>query len=258
MNVFIVLASSGQKPQFRANFDIFGGSCSNPLLPWGPNLVCYSRPTVYAYVSNFVSIGLLSLSSGVNPQILPFSGLRQSAYFVVSSVGGNLRKLNTGAQLQTFSFRAVSNGIKIVSVLSKSFLYFAFMAKSGAQSLTFTTWHGDRQWDRHTDRQKKLNVFGRPGGGWNPSPIKFGMVTEDLEHVLAPLILKLLGGLSEDGFPQIFSAPYRRNYAYRTHKSFRGAKTCSRSSVTMPSLVGFGFHLPPGRPKPLAGRASGL
>jgi len=85
-------------------------------------------------VPNFVSIGLLSLSSGENPQILPFFGLRQSAYFVVSSVGGNLRKLNTGAQLQTFSFdTVVSNGIKIVSV------YFAFMAKSGAQSLTFTT-----------------------------------------------------------------------------------------------------------------------
>ena len=40
---------------------------------------------------------------------------------------------------------------------SKSFLYSnAFMAKSGAQSLTFKS---------VTDRQKKLNVFGRPGGG---------------------------------------------------------------------------------------------
>ena len=41
------------------------------------------------------------------------------------------------------------------------------------------------------NRAKKLNVFGRPGGGWNPSPTKLGMVIEDLEHVLAPL--KLLG-----------------------------------------------------------------
>jgi len=29
--------------------------------------------------------------------------------------------------------------------------------------------------DGQTNRQK-LNVFGRPGGGWNPSPTKLGMV----------------------------------------------------------------------------------
>jgi len=33
LNVFIVSASGGQKPQFLANFDIFGGSCTDPLLP---------------------------------------------------------------------------------------------------------------------------------------------------------------------------------------------------------------------------------
>jgi len=31
--VFIVSASGGQKPQFWANFDIFGDSCTDPLLP---------------------------------------------------------------------------------------------------------------------------------------------------------------------------------------------------------------------------------
>jgi len=31
--VFIVSASGGQKPQFWANFDTFGGSCTDPLLP---------------------------------------------------------------------------------------------------------------------------------------------------------------------------------------------------------------------------------
>jgi len=44
-------------------------------------------------------------------------------------------------------------------MVPKSFLYSnAFMAKSGAQTLTFKS---------VTDRQanKKLNVFGRPGGG---------------------------------------------------------------------------------------------
>jgi len=38
---------------------------------------------------------------------------------------------------------------------------------------------------------KKLNVYGCPSGGCNPSPTKLGMVVEDLEHVLAPP--KLLG-----------------------------------------------------------------
>ena len=33
LNMFIVLASGGQKPQFWANFDIFGGSCTDPLSP---------------------------------------------------------------------------------------------------------------------------------------------------------------------------------------------------------------------------------
>jgi len=32
-NVFIVSASGGQKPQFWANFDNFGGSCTDPFLP---------------------------------------------------------------------------------------------------------------------------------------------------------------------------------------------------------------------------------
>jgi len=35
----------------------------------------------------------------------------------------------------------------------------------------------------------------------------------------------------------------------RTPESFRGARTCSRSSITTPSLVGLGFHPPPGGQK---------
>ena len=33
LNVFIVSASRGQKPQFLANFDIFWGSCIDAVLP---------------------------------------------------------------------------------------------------------------------------------------------------------------------------------------------------------------------------------
>jgi len=67
---------------------------------------------------------------------------------VVSPVGGNLRKLNMGAQLQTFPYPTVS----------KSFPYSkAFMAKSGAQTLSV-----HHAFERQA---KKRNVFGLDGGG---------------------------------------------------------------------------------------------
>jgi len=114
-------------------------------------VVCYSRPTVYAYVLNFVSIGLFCRHLlAKNANFLPFLGLR---LLVLSPIGHSLTKLNTGAQLQTFPYQAAS----------KSFLYSNdFMAKSGAQALTFKS-VTDRQTDEQTD--KKLNVFGHPGGG---------------------------------------------------------------------------------------------
>jgi len=61
------------------------------------------------------------------------------------------------------------------------------------------------------------------------------------------------GGFKLTGscYPQIFSADKRQNYA-SDPKRFRGTITCSRSSITMPSLVGLGFHPPPGRPKTLS------
>ena len=84
---------------------------------------------------------ILSPSGGENPpnfcHILPYFGLR---HLVVSPTGSSLRNLNTGAQLQTFP----------IPTVSKSFLYSnAFMAKSGAQSLTFKS-----VTNRHTDKQK--------------------------------------------------------------------------------------------------------
>jgi len=71
----------------------------------------------------------------------------------MSPVGSNLRKLSTDAHLQTFPYPTVS----------KSFLYSnVVMAKSGTQTLTFKSMT-DRQANKRTD--KKLNVFGRSGGG---------------------------------------------------------------------------------------------
>jgi len=85
-----------------------------------------------------------------NPQFWPFFWI---SALVMSPVGINLRKLSTDEQLQTFPYSTASN----------SFLYSnAFMAKSGAQTLTFKS-VTDRQTDKQTDRQK-LKVFGHPGG----------------------------------------------------------------------------------------------
>jgi len=101
-------------------------------------------------VPNFVSIGLfcrpLAAKKNNFCQFLRFFGLR---HLVLSPIGNSVRKLSTGAQLQTFPY----------STASKSFLYSnEFMAKSGTQTLTFKS-----VTDKQTD--KKLNVFGHPGGG---------------------------------------------------------------------------------------------
>ena len=73
-------------------------------------------------------------------------------HFVVLPSYGNQRTLNTSAQPLTFPYPTVSN----------TFLYSnAFMAKSGAQTLTFKS-----VTDKQTDKQtKKLNVFGHPAAG---------------------------------------------------------------------------------------------
>ena len=112
--------------------------------------MCYSRPTVYAYLPNFVSIGLFCRPlAAKNPQFLPVFGLR---HLVMSTIGINLRKLNTGTQLQTFP-----NGIKIVSVLQRL--------------------HGDigrtisdvqkrvEQRDRQTNRHKNATFLATPAAG---------------------------------------------------------------------------------------------
>jgi len=47
--------------------------------------------------------------------------------------------------------------------------------------------------------------------------------------------------LTVSGYPK-FSAPPSGETMRQTPKSFRGARTCSRSSIAMPSLVGLDFH----------------
>jgi len=61
---------------------------------------------IYVYVPNFVLISLFCRLWHWKPQILPFFGLR---HLGVSPVAGYLRKLNTGAQLQTFPIQRHQN-----------------------------------------------------------------------------------------------------------------------------------------------------
>ena len=101
-------------------------------------MFCYSRPAVYAYVPNFVSIGLFCRPLlAKTPNFCRF-WLR---HLVVSPIiVSSLRKLNTGAQLQTFPVQRHENRF----CTPKS-----FVVKSGAQTLTFKS-----VTNRQTNRQK--------------------------------------------------------------------------------------------------------
>ena len=56
--------------------------------------------------------------------------------------------------------------------------------------------------------------------------------------------------LTGSGYPK-FSAPPNGETMRQTPRRFRGARSSSRSSIIMPSLVGIGFYPLPGRPKTL-------
>jgi len=93
---------------------------------------------------------ILSSSVGKTPQFLPFFWTSALNFVASWQPSDKVKHVCTTTNLP------LSNGIKIVSV------HPAFMAKSGAQSLTFKSM-ANKQTDKHTD--KKLNVFGHPGGG---------------------------------------------------------------------------------------------
>ena len=200
--MFIVLASVGQKKQnFGSILTFFWAPIPTPFYRWGPNLMYYSRRKVYVYLWNFVSIGLFCRPvAAKNPnfcRFLPIFWTSVISDFAIWHQSQNVEQRCTTTNLP------LSNGIKIVSVLQ------------GLHGETERTVCDVQKRDEQTDRQtdKKLNVFGHPYGGWNPSQTKLGMVIEDLERVLAPGKLlgvwrkvSLLGGaenLGETRPPQI-------------------------------------------------------
>jgi len=165
-NVFIVSACGGQKQQFLEILTFLAAAVLTPFYRWGPNLVCYSRPTAYAYVSNFVSICLFCRPlAAKSPNFAIFSTL---AFSGIASWQQS-EKVEHGC---TTTNLPLSNGIKIVSVLQ------CLHGEIGHKNSDVQK--SDEQTDKKTQR------FCHPGGGWNPSPTKLGMVIENLELVLAP------------------------------------------------------------------------
>ena len=105
------------------------------------------RSTVYAYMPNFVSISLFCCPlAAKTPQILPVLDFGVLWCRQLAACGESLMRRCTTTNLPLFS------GIIIVSVLQH--LYGEVVCTNC--------------------RSKKLSVFGRRGGGWSPTPTKFG------------------------------------------------------------------------------------
>ena len=77
----------------------------------------YSRPTVYAYVPNFVSIGLFCRPlAAKNPQFFPIFAIFWTSAFSVVANWQQSDKVENGC---TTTNLPLPNGIKIVSVLQR-------------------------------------------------------------------------------------------------------------------------------------------
>ena len=107
-------------------------------------MVCYSRPTVYAYVPNVVSIGLFCrpLTAKI-PQFLPIFAIFWTSAFSVVAKWQQSDKVEYGC---TTTNLPLPSGIKIVSVLQRL---------HGEIGRTISdVQKGDGQTDKQTDKQK--------------------------------------------------------------------------------------------------------
>jgi len=147
MNVFTVSASVGQKPQFLANFDIFGGFCTDHLLPMSAKFGVLQQTHGVGLPAKFrLDQFILSSCGGKNANICVFW---TSAFSDVAN-WHQAQKVEHGC---TATNLPRSNGIKIVPVLQR------LHGEIGRTNSDI------QKRDGQTDRQKKLNVFGHPGGG---------------------------------------------------------------------------------------------
>ena len=69
LNVFIASASGDQKPQFWANFDIFGRSCTDPLIPMRAKFGVLEQTQGLHLPAKFhLNVFIVSASNGQKPQ----------------------------------------------------------------------------------------------------------------------------------------------------------------------------------------------
>ena len=145
--MFIVSASGGQKNNFGQILTL-GAPVPTSSYRWRPNVVCCSRPTVYAYVPNVVSIGLFCRPLAArNPNFCRFW---TKAFSLVASWQQS-QKVEHGCTATNL----LSNVIKIISVLQRLHGEIG-RTNSDVQKR-------DGQTNRRTD--KKTERFGHRGGG---------------------------------------------------------------------------------------------
>jgi len=126
---------------------IFGGFCTDPRLPMRVTIWCAKTHGIRMRAKFRLDRFILSPSVGEKKTIFAVFSTR---HLVVSPIDSNLRMLNMGAQLQTFPYPTASKPFLCANT---------FVAKSGAQSLTFKS-VTDRQTNRQTD--KKAQRFWPP------------------------------------------------------------------------------------------------
>ena len=129
-----------KKKTILGKFRHLGALVATPFTDEGQlNLVCYSRPTVYADMPNIVSIDYSVALCSRKTQTF--------ALFWTSAFSGvaNWQQSEKVEHRCTTTHLPLSNGIKIVSVLQKP---------SGAQTLTFKS-----VTNRQTDKQKTQRLW---------------------------------------------------------------------------------------------------
>ena len=130
----------------------FGGPSTDPLLPMRAKFSVLEQTHGVLSTAKFrLGRFILSPSGGENPQFFAVFGI---PHLVVSPADSSLRKLNTGAQLQTFPYPRHQNRFSTQRLHGK------------IGRTNFDVQKRDGQTNKQTKRQrdKKLNVFGRPGG----------------------------------------------------------------------------------------------
>jgi len=121
--------------------------------------VCYSRPAVYAYVPNFVSIGLFCRPlAAKTPRFLPYFAIFWTSAFSGVANCQQSDKVEHGC---TTTNLPLPNGMKIISVLQRLHGEIG-RTNSDVQKLDGQP---DRQTDKQTNRQKNSTFLATPAAG---------------------------------------------------------------------------------------------